>query len=99
MRYVVGAFTLVLVFAVASPSFAAQRTTTLGGVRGSMGSNVVTGGTFGTTGGGGVSQLTSHDCWAVGGTVITPGDDRCGVGGKYCRLPDTNAICIQEAAQ
>jgi hypothetical protein len=98
MRYFMGAFTLVLVFSVASPSFAAQRTTTLGGVRGSIGSNVVTGGTFGTTGGG-VSQLTSHDCWAVGGTVITPGDDRCGVGGKYCRLPDTNAICIQEAAQ
>ena len=97
MRYVAGAFSLLLVVAVAAPSFAAQRTT-LGGVRANIGGKVTTGGTFGTTGGG-TSQLTSSDCWAVGGTVITPGDDRCGVGGKYCRLPDTNAICIQEAAQ
>ena len=97
MRYVAGAFSLLLVVAVAAPSFAAQRTTTLGGVRGNISGNLTTGGTLGTTGG--TSQLTSGDCWAVGGTVITPGDDRCGVGGKYCRLPDTNAICIQEKAQ
>jgi len=97
MRYIMGAFSLVLVFAVAAPSFAAQRML-LGGAHSNMSGNLTTGGTFGTTGGG-VSQLTSHDCWAVGGTVITPGDDRCGVGGKYCRMPDTNAICIQEAVQ
>ena len=38
--------------------------------------------------------LSEGDCFAVGGKVITVTDGRCGASGKYCRLPDTNAICI-----
>lgn len=47
----------------------------------------------------GVSQLTSFDCRNVGGTVVTVSDDRCGPSKAYCRLPDTNALCIEEAAR
>jgi hypothetical protein len=47
---------------------------------------VVTGGT--------VSELSAQDCKNVGGKVITVADNRCGVSGKYCRMPDTNAVCI-----
>jgi hypothetical protein len=48
--------------------------------------------------GGGVHKnLTTSDCRTIlGGTVITPGDDRCGVGGQYCRTPDGLAACIDE---
>ncbi len=45
----------------------------------------------------GVSALTTSDCRILGGTVITPGDDRCGkLGTPYCRFPDTMAMCITE---
>ena len=33
-----------------------------------------------------------------GGTVITVTDGRCGASGQYCRMPDTNAVCIAKAA-
>jgi putative hemolysin len=42
----------------------------------------------------GVSELSAQDCKNVGGKVITVADDRCGASGKYCRMPDTNAVCI-----
>jgi hypothetical protein len=42
------------------------------------------------------ANLTSSDCRVLGGTVITPGDDRCGRGGTYCRFPDTMAMCIED---
>ena len=42
--------------------------------------------------------LSAGDCWAVGGTVITVTDGRCGASGQYCRMPDTNAVCIAKAA-
>lgn len=42
--------------------------------------------------------LSAGDCWAVGGTVITITDGRCGASGQYCRMPDTNAVCIAKAA-
>ena len=42
--------------------------------------------------------LSAGDCFAVGGTVITVTDGRCGASGQYCRMPDTNAVCIAKAA-
>jgi hypothetical protein len=42
--------------------------------------------------------LSAWDCRAVGGTVITVTDGRCGASGQYCRMPDTNAVCIEKAA-
>jgi hypothetical protein len=42
--------------------------------------------------------LSAWDCRAVGGTVITVTDGRCGASGQYCRMPDTNAVCIAKAA-
>jgi hypothetical protein len=42
--------------------------------------------------------LSAWDCKAVGGTVITVTDGRCGASGQYCRMPDTNAVCIAKAA-
>ncbi len=47
-------------------------------------------------GGGGntVVELSAQDCRNVGGKVITVADGRCGSSGKYCRMPDTNAVCI-----
>ena len=47
----------------------------------------------------GAVGLTSWDCKAVGGTVVTVGDDRCGASRRYCRMPDTNAVCIEEKLQ
>lgn len=39
--------------------------------------------------------LTASDCRILGGTVITPGDDRCGKpNAAYCRFPDTLAMCL-----
>jgi len=44
-----------------------------------------------------ITQLTSSDCRLAGGTVVVPGDDRCGsLGAAYCRYPDTLAACITE---
>ena len=44
-----------------------------------------------------ISQLTASDCRLAGGTVVVPGDDRCGsLGAAYCRYPDTLAACITE---
>lgn len=40
--------------------------------------------------------LTSSDCTHVGGTVVTVTDGRCGASGQYCRMPDTNAVCIDK---
>ena len=55
------------------------------------------GGAITTKPGGTHANLTSSDCRVLGGTVVTPGDDRCGVGGTYCRFPNTFAMCIDEA--
>lgn len=44
----------------------------------------------------GTVNLSSGDCWAVGGKVITVTDDRCGSTRQYCRMPDTNAVCIDK---
>jgi hypothetical protein len=44
--------------------------------------------------GGGFSELSAQDCKNVGGKVIDVADDRCGSLKKYCRMPDTNAVCI-----
>ena len=41
-----------------------------------------------------VQELSAQDCKNVGGKVITVADNRCGASGKYCRMPDTNAVCI-----
>jgi hypothetical protein len=40
--------------------------------------------------------LSTGDCVAVGGKVITVTDNRCGSSGQYCRMPDTNAVCIDK---
>ena len=50
---------------------------------------IVTGGT--------VQELSAQDCKNVGGKVIDVADDRCGSTRKYCRMPDTNAVCIDVA--
>jgi putative hemolysin len=44
----------------------------------------------------GTVNLTSSDCTNVGGKVITVTDDRCGSSRQYCRMPDTNAVCIDK---
>jgi hypothetical protein len=44
-----------------------------------------------------VTELSAQDCKNVGGAVITVTDDRCGATRKYCRMPDTNAVCIDVA--
>ena len=46
--------------------------------------------------------LTSGDCTDLGGKVITltsadKAPDRCGSSRMYCRMPDTNAKCIENA--
>jgi hypothetical protein len=58
----------------------------------------VGGGTVvGPVGGGPTAaELSAYECRQVGGTVVTVGDDRCGASRKYCRMPDTNAVCIDE---
>lgn len=58
-----------------------------------------TAGVRATGGKAGVSQLTASDCRKVGGTVVNAGDNRCGTSRMYCRMPDTNAVCIEEAAR
>lgn len=41
-------------------------------------------------------NLTGSDCRLQGGTVVEPGDDRCGaVGAAYCRLSNGYAQCIE----
>jgi hypothetical protein len=44
-----------------------------------------------------VQELSAQDCKNVGGKVIDVTDDRCGSTKKYCRMPDTNAVCIDVA--
>jgi hypothetical protein len=45
----------------------------------------------------GVMELNASDCRLNGGTVVVPGDDRCGsLGAAYCRYPDTMAACLTE---
>jgi putative hemolysin len=44
----------------------------------------------------GTVNLSSSDCTNVGGKVITVADDRCGTSRQYCRMPDTNAVCIDK---
>ena len=44
-----------------------------------------------------VSELSAWDCKNVGGKVIDVADDRCGSTKQYCRMPDTNAVCIDKA--
>jgi hypothetical protein len=41
-----------------------------------------------------VFALSTQDCKNVGGTVVEVADDRCGASRQYCRMPDTNAVCI-----
>ena len=49
------------------------------------------------TGGGTVVELNASDCRLDGGTVVVPGDDRCGsLGAPYCRKPDGFAACLTE---
>jgi hypothetical protein len=50
----------------------------------------------GTVKGDAVQELSAQDCTNVGGKVITVTDNRCGASGKYCRMPDTNAVCIDK---
>ena len=45
----------------------------------------------------GVMELTESDCRLDGGTVVKPGDARCGsFGAVYCRKPNGEAACINE---
>jgi hypothetical protein len=45
----------------------------------------------------GVLELNGSDCRLEGGTVVTPGDNRCGaLGASYCRYPNGNAACLTE---
>jgi hypothetical protein len=47
--------------------------------------------------GGTVVGLNASDCRLDGGTVVVPGDDRCGkLGAAYCRKPDGFAACLTE---
>jgi hypothetical protein len=92
------AFALVLVLAVLSPATAAEKGKTNKGARTAVtiaplapGQNMAPLGTFG------VMELTESDCRLDGGTVVKPGDDRCGsLGAVYCRKPNGEAACINE---
>jgi hypothetical protein len=45
----------------------------------------------------GVMELNASDCRLEGGTVVTPGADRCGsLGAKSCRYANGNAACLTE---
>jgi putative hemolysin len=88
----------ILLLAAAIPPAAAAENTKLkaaGNLSATAQSGTVRPGTpTGGTGGGTVAELSAQDCRNVGGKVITVRDDRCGSSGKYCRMPDTNAVCI-----
>lgn len=83
----------------AAPAYAADKTKTVKQTTNIKKPPTVGGTVTGVGGGNGVAELTSWDCKAVGGTVVTVGDDRCGSSRKYCRMPDTNAVCIEEKLQ
>jgi hypothetical protein len=88
------AIAVCLATSVAAPVYALDKTKTVKTT--TKLKSVGTGGTGGTvsTGGTGVAELSAQDCRNVGGSVITVTDDRCGASRKYCRMPDTNAVCI-----
>ena len=79
------AIAVCLATSVAAPVYAIEKTKTV--VKAGKLKSVGTGGT-------GVAELSAQDCRNVGGSVITVADDRCGASRKYCRMPDTNAVCI-----
>jgi putative hemolysin len=89
------AIAVCLATSVTAPVYALDTTKT---VKTGKLKSVGTGGTGGTvttgTGGTGVAELSAWDCKNVGGTVVTVTDDRCGASRQYCRMPDTNAVCI-----
>ena len=88
------AIAVCLATSVAAPVYALDKTKV---VKSGKLKSVGTGGTGGTvtTGTGTtVAELSAQDCRNVGGSVITVTDDRCGASRKYCRMPDTNAVCI-----
>jgi len=43
------------------------------------------------------TALTSGDCWATNGKIVTVADDRCGASRQYCKYGDGNAVCIDKA--
>jgi hypothetical protein len=46
---------------------------------------------------GATPSLTSSDCRLGGGTVVIPGDDRCGkLGAPYCKNGPLGDQCIEE---
>jgi hypothetical protein len=92
------AIAVCLATSVAAPVYAIDKTKTVvksGKLKtvGTIGTGA-TGGTVTTGGGATVAELSAQDCRNVGGSVITVTDDRCGASRKYCRMPDTNAVCI-----
>jgi len=87
-----------LVLAVLSPANAAEKGTTNKRIKQGPVSTIAPGkqmapvGTFS-----GVMELTESDCRLDGGTVVKPGDDRCGsLGAVYCRKTNGEAACINE---
>ena len=43
-------------------------------------------------------MYSEHDCWTDGGTVVVAPDDRCGAAyGHYCKLPNGDARCTENA--
>ena len=92
MRYALICFILLFGTVSVEPSWAAEK---------SKASPVVKKRLKGTTGvfdaTPGAIALTESDCRLDGGTVVKPGDSRCGsLGAVYCRKANGEAACINE---
>jgi hypothetical protein len=97
MRYTSICLALLISVASVEPLFAAEKKTQAQSLTLKKKKILVPGtvGTINETGG--VVYLNASDCRLNGGTVVTPGDDRCGsFGATYCRYSDGNAACLTE---
>lgn len=100
MRYTSICLAFLITFASVGPLFAAEKNTQVQTLKKKKTKVFIPNGTTGVTTtqtGGGVMELNASDCRLNGGTVVTPGDDRCGkLGATYCRYSDGNAACLTE---
>jgi hypothetical protein len=88
MRILLSSLAVLLAVGAPSAAWSAQKA-----IKGTAAQKLLKGVKNGT-----VVDLTSWDCKAVGGTVVVVTDSRCGASKRYCRMPDTNAVCIEEKA-
>ena len=95
---------LIASYFLVSSSWAAERDRLSPGAAKATTGKIIVGPTIGggavldpSTGGSTVTELNASDCRLDGGTVVVPGDDRCGkMGAAYCRKPNGWAACLTE---